>query len=1048
MLEIRNEMKRRSPKRFGPRNFLASGWFNSRMSFANILAWTGRRQAAGLMAVLCGLLWVTVPRAYAENRALPGHVPAILARLSPVGDLPATNQLHLALGLPLRDAAGLDAFLTQVYDPASPLFHKYLTPRQFTDQFGPTAADYQAVIAFARSNHLAVTATHQNRLLLDVTGAATDVQSAFHVHLRVYQHPAEARDFFSPDTEPSVDRSLPLADISGLSDYARPHPQLVRQDIASTGSATPRTGSGSGGTYGGGDFRAAYLPGVTLTGTGQSLGLLEFDGYYPSDISSYESTFGLPSVPLQTVLLDGFNGTPTTGTDSGNPEVSLDIEMAVAMAPGLSNVVVFEAGPYGQQNDVLNSMVANPQIRQFSSSWGWTGGPSTTTDNIFKEMSAQGQSCFNAVGDSDAFTTGASSVNGVDNPNQANAPSSCPYITVVGGTTLTTTGPGGAWSGETAWNWGEQKDGSYAGTSGGVSSYYAIPSWQAGVSMAANGGSSSYRNTPDVALIADNVFVVYSDGSSGTFGGTSCATPLWAGLTALMNEQAHAAGRATVGFLNPAIYAVGKSSSYAASFHDITTGSNTWSDSPDEFYAETGYDLCTGWGTPMGQNLINALAGSPDSLEILSGAGFTATGTLGGPFSNTNSTFTLTNAGPASFSWKVGSSATWLTASPASGTLGRAGTVSVTLSLAAAAGSLSVGSYPAGVTFTNVTSGFTQSFSFTLEVTEPLVILAGNGFTSIGEVGGPFNVTSATFTLTNARNSALSWSAVPAASWLSASPAGGPLAHDTTTSLTVSLNATAAALPGGLYTNSLTISDLATGGAQTFPFVLQVGQNLVQDGGFETGSFTDWTLVGDTVTRGGYIYDEVASTATYPLAVHSGNYGAFLGDDQVATLSQTLSTRPGHSYYLSLWLDNPITGSGQSFAVNWNTNTAVASTLYSLTSPPAFAWTNLTFLLRATGTNTVLQFAAENTPNYFGLDDISVTPLPVPSVETALHTKSSFSLTWYAVAGFDYEILTTTNLLNPAWTILGTNQATSSTLSYTNATATDHQRYYRILRLP
>jgi subtilase family serine protease len=475
------------------------------MSLDSLMNRTGSLNAIALLVVLCWLLWGAVPGALADNRTLPGHVPAIVAQLTPLGDLPPTNQLHLALGVTLRDAAGLDSCLAQVYAPASPRYHHYMTPQQFTDQFGPAAVDYQSVMDFARSNHLAITATHGNRLLLDVTGAAADIQQAFHVHLRVYRHPTEARNFFAPDTEPSVDSALPLADISGLSDFSRPHPHLVRPDTTAASHATPRSGSGSGGTYGGNDFRAAYLPGVTLTGTGQSIGMVEFDGYYASDISTYESTFGLPAVPLQTVLLDGYDGTPTTGSDSGNPEVSLDIEMAVAIAPGLSNIVLFEAGPSGLQNDILNSMAANPQIHQLSCSWGWTGGPNTTTDNIFKEMSAQGQSFFNAAGDSDAFTTGASSANGVDNPSLANAPSSCPYITVVGGTTLTTTGPGGSWSSETVWNWGLTK-GSYVGGSGGISSSYVIPSWQAGVSMAAHGGSTTYRNTPDVALTADNIF--------------------------------------------------------------------------------------------------------------------------------------------------------------------------------------------------------------------------------------------------------------------------------------------------------------------------------------------------------------------------------------------------------------------------------------------------------------------------------------------------------------------------------------------------------------
>ena len=159
-------------------------------------------------------------------------------------------------------------------------------------------------------------------------------------------------------------------------------------------------------------------------------------------------------------------------------------------------------------------------------------------------MAAQGQSFFNATGDSDAFT------------GSIPFPSDSTNITEVGGTTLTT-GTGATYSSETVWNWGLQS-GSYVGSSGGISTYYPIPSYQQGISMAANQGSTTMRNVPDVALTADNVYVVYNNGSTGTFGGTSCAAPLWAGFTALVNQQAAAAGQAPVGFLNPALYTIGK----------------------------------------------------------------------------------------------------------------------------------------------------------------------------------------------------------------------------------------------------------------------------------------------------------------------------------------------------------------------------------------------------------------------------------------------------------------------------------------------------------
>ena len=281
--------------------------------------------------------------------------------------------------------------------------------------------------------------------------------------------------------------------------------------------------------------------------------------------------------------------------------------MAISMAPGLSHVYVYEApNNTSYWVDLLSRMASDNLAKQLSCSWGG-GRRNASAEAVFKQMGAQGQSFFNATGDSDAFT------------GTIPFPSDSTNITQVGGTTLTT-GSGGAYSSETVWNWGGGK-----GSSGGISTYYGIPSYQAGVSMSANQGSTTMRNVPDVALTADNVYVIFGNGSSETVGGTSCAAPLWAGFTALVNQQAAQSGQASVGFLNPALYTIGKSASYATCFHDITTGNNFSSSSPSQFSAVSGYDLCTGWGTPNGTNLINALAGPPVIAPLLVSNSFTLT---------------------------------------------------------------------------------------------------------------------------------------------------------------------------------------------------------------------------------------------------------------------------------------------------------------------------------------------------------------------------------------------------------------------------------------
>jgi len=571
---------------------------------------------AGLGLLVITSMTGSFAAAAPAEKSLPGHVPAVVSHLAKTGELAATNDVHLAIGLELRNQAALDDLFRQVSDPASSNYRHYLTPGEFTTQFAPTEADYAAVIAFAKAQGLAVTATTSNRMLVQVTGKADAVEKAFKVSLHTYNHPTEHRTFFAPDSEPTVPANLVIADISGLNNYARPKTSLrTRPNDAKANAAKPAAGSGPDGTYMGNDFRAAYLPGATQTGAGQKVALVQFDGYFASDIQEYETLNNLPNVSLTNILLNGFSGNPTlTG---GEVEVSLDIEMVISMAYGVDQVRVYEGDPVNfLPNVVLNQIASDDAANQVSSSWSWGGGPSTTSDQIFKEMALQGQTYFTAVGDYDAFLPGE-----VNDPSLPFFPCGDPYVISVGGTTLTTTGPGGAYVSETVWNWdveyGPSNDG--IGTCGGISSAYAIPWWQTNVNMTANHGSTLYRNVPDVALTADNVLVIADDGNESNNGGTSCATPLWAAFTALVNQQGASLGRAPLGFLNPALYALGNSKNYTNVFRDTTTGSNTWSSSPTNFIAVVNYDLCTGLGTPNGTNLINALTSTNTTVVTVAG---------------------------------------------------------------------------------------------------------------------------------------------------------------------------------------------------------------------------------------------------------------------------------------------------------------------------------------------------------------------------------------------------------------------------------------------
>jgi hypothetical protein len=648
---------------------------------------------------------------------LHGHVPAVVARLQAQGLLPATNQLQLAIGLPLRNEAALNEFIRELYDPGSTNFHKFLSPEEFTARFGPTESDYQSLVQFAATNGFTVVGRHGNRLVLDVEADATNVERAFQIMLRTYRHPTEPRDFYAPDAEPSVPTNLPVADIWGLSDYGRAQPLLRPADPL---RARALSGSGSSGYYEGNDFRNAYVPGTTLNGAGQSVGLLEFSSYYKFDITNYENTIGLTRlVPLTNVLV-GF-GNPS---HANNDEVALDIEVAIAMAPGLSQVIVYEEQSVNPSS-ILSQMANDNLAKQLSCSWTWSGGPDTTVESAFKQMAAQGQSFFQASGDDDAYT----STQILGNASQTDAPVDSTNITAVGGTTLTMNGSGSSWSSETVWNYASF-GGSYAneGSGGGISSAYAIPYWQSGINTNANQGSTAWRNVPDVAMTADGVFVDYNNGSSGGFAGTSCAAPLWAGFCALVNQQSVALSGTTVGFLNPAIYAIGNGPNGANCFHDITTGNNIGSGTPGLFNAVVGYDLCTGWGTPNGTNLINALASplpyflsQPTNQTVVSG---------------TSLMFGVVAGSRSSFGYK------WLfngTNLPASGNV--SGISSSTLSITSATAN-NAGNY--SVVLTNAYGAVTSSIatltvgivpSFSMQPTNLTILTGGNAIFS-ATVGG------------------------------------------------------------------------------------------------------------------------------------------------------------------------------------------------------------------------------------------------------------------------------------------------------------------------
>jgi len=618
------------------------------------------------------------------------------------GRLPANETMQLDIVLPLSDQAGLDAFLKTVYDPSSPSFRHFLTVPEFTQRFGPSQADYDTVVAYAKANGLTVVGGSRDGMDVQVKGPVSAVEGAFHLTMRTYQHPTENRIFFGPDSEPTTDLPFQLWHISGLDNYSIPHPMLEkRSDYAKAHNIDVKdvvshatTGSGPSASFLGSDMRAAYYGGTALTGAGQNLGLFEFLGTDLADLNTYFANVGQTNnVPITLLSTDG---TSTSCVDSSaggkcdDTEQTLDMTQAIGMAPGLASLVMYIGST---DTAIISAMTTHsPLPTTIGCSWGWTPADPSTLNPYFEKMAAQGQDFFAASGDSSTWSAS----------NEA-WPADNAYVVSVGGTDLVTASAAGPWKSETAWS----------DSGGGISpDSIPIPSWQqlSGVITSTNKGSTTLRNGPDVSANANFTFYTCADQTTclaNEYGGTSFATPMWAGYIALANEQSVNNGGSTLGFINPTIYPQNLTSAYATDFHDITSGTS------GSFSAEVGYDLVTGWGSPNGTGLINALA--PVATSPTFSLSATSVSILQGSSGSSTVTSTVSDGFDSAVALTVSGLPTGVTGTfnPTSIT----GSGSSTLSLIVAS-TTTAGTYT--ITVTGTSPSLTKTTTFTLTVTSPV----------------------------------------------------------------------------------------------------------------------------------------------------------------------------------------------------------------------------------------------------------------------------------------------------------------------------------------
>jgi hypothetical protein len=560
------------------------------------------------------------------SQQLSGYLNAPILDAPVVGPVPASQVISLAIGLPAQSPAAMKQAAHDLADPTSPSFRKYLTPSQLAATYGAPQADYQAVVDWAQTHGLTVTATYPNRLLVGVNGTAEQIEQALYIGLDQRLRP-DGSTFYALDRDPSIDLGVQLLWISGLDNRVL---------------ATHGGGSGPGGSYNAVNLRAAYASCTGTTGAGQTVGLFELDGYTPADIPAYECQLGgatctpsgvvtstVPNVTPVPVV------TPTALPPTGGAiEVTLDIDMAIGVAPGLTQVSVFEAPNGGgtANSDLILAQMAKtqPLANQLSSSWFF--GTDTNTQPAIYALLLQGQTFLQAAGDqgSNSWGTDPGDIRDLDG------------VTVVGGTALTLTGSPPAYGSETVWNIAGQ-----GASGGGIATGAPIPTFQTGINTSTNGGSKVNRNLPDVSAVASNLGVIFTNPKTGiqapgNQGGTSAAAPTWAGLIALANQLSASSptGSGRVGDPNPFLYTViaNNASAYAASFNTFTSGNNngvcvgqagsnsaacnvltgtsptglpiftnTWTPGSGSYPAVTGYNLATGLGSPKCA-LLNELA--------------------------------------------------------------------------------------------------------------------------------------------------------------------------------------------------------------------------------------------------------------------------------------------------------------------------------------------------------------------------------------------------------------------------------------------------------
>jgi subtilase family serine protease len=536
----------------------------------------------------------------------------VLAKSTLLGSLDQTQQISVVLTLPLSDPLGAAEFVRHVSKPGDPLFHQYLTPQEFAARYGANAADYAALKQWASNNGLTIVHESVARTSLTVRGSTVQLEKLFKTELNNYRSP-DGKQFYSAAVKPTVPDEIGshLSGVIGLTNSAQYASLAKPYKVLGEDAAVPATGpniggTGPGGTYSASDLRTCYQIPDFGDVVPQTVAVFEQGGFSQSDVNEYLKTMKLPHPPITFVSVDGYNG----AVDNSDVELEavLDIDMIIGINPKVQQVLVYEDGTdsFGVALiDALDQVATDNKAQTLSISYGLDevqqGDAQMAAENVaLTQLQSEGITVLASAGDDGAYgRTGAFSY-----PAQLEAPDpgSQPLVTCVGGTTLTT-GPNEEYNGEEVWN---RLGLNFGATGGGVSSYWAIPDWQAPSYVTNNGGSSSNRNVPDVGAIGDPLtgVAIYSKINGGwvQVGGTSVSAPVWGGYISVLNSGLQYLFGQKIGFFNPTLYSIGfdDPANYLFPVPDGSNGNAALYGGTPGYNAGFGYTNCTGSGTIYG----------------------------------------------------------------------------------------------------------------------------------------------------------------------------------------------------------------------------------------------------------------------------------------------------------------------------------------------------------------------------------------------------------------------------------------------------------------